>query len=354
MGSHKISRRLFIKSGANAAVGAAMVVYGVGLLGRDPLRAPPVPFNPLDSREVTPNEEFYTVDIDVVPPSLSATGWTLTVSGLVSDPLSLTLDQIQQMPTIDLYTTLECVGNAVGGDLIGTAQWSGVRLRDVLAAAGLQSDAEYIIFTCADGYTAAIPTETALLDGTLLALGMNDAVLPPEHGYPLRAIVQGLYGEMNAKWITGIQAVSAEYLGYYALAGWTNDAPYQTGSSIATPGSAPVADVFGILGSSSVPLGRVPIAGMAFAGDRGISKVEVSADGGATWSPASMKDPLSDYTWVLWSAYWNPPSTGGYALVVRATDGQGNAQTATITTPFPAGATGYHTVDVTVVQSESG
>jgi hypothetical protein len=155
---------------------------------------------------------------------------------------------------------------------------------------------------------------------------------------------------MNCKWITSIEAVSGVYQGYWQVRGWENDAEYQTGSEIVIPGDAQVGLRFGINGSGNVALGLVPVAGLAFAGDRGISKVEVSTDGGETWTTASLTDPLSNYTWVFWSSQWNPPAVGSYKLMVRATDGTGAVQTAVISDPFPNGATGYHVVDISVVK----
>ena len=344
-------RRLFIRAGIATAVGAAILAYGVSLLLKPgatiPGTAPAAP-NAFFSQQVTPNPNFYRVDVDLLAPSVNGSTWNLGVTGLVDTPLKLNLDDLEQMSVVEQYNTLECVSNEVGGNLIGTAQWTGVRLMDVLNMAGVQSSAEYVVFNCVDGYSVGIPLDAATMEGALLAFEMNGVPLPQDHGYPLRAIVPGLYGMSNAKWITGIEVVKNTYLGYWQQRGWEEDAMYQTGSSIVIPGNEQVTSVFGISGSSSIPLGIVPIAGLAFAGDRGISKVEVSTDGGKTWTTASLMDPLSSFTWVFWFANWNPPSEGRYSLQVRATDGQGNLQAATMSAPFPNGATGYDIVDITV------
>jgi DMSO/TMAO reductase YedYZ molybdopterin-dependent catalytic subunit len=348
-------RRLFIQAGVASAVGAAILVYGIGFLLKpaSPTGTTPATPSSLFAQDVTANGNFYRVDVNIFPPTVDGSTWQLQVSGLVNTPLTLTLDQIQNMSFYDQYNTLECVSNTIGGDLISTAQWRGVRLKDVLNQADLQPSADYIVFKAVDGYDVAIPLERAMLDGTLLAFEMNGEPLPTEHGYPLRAIVPGLYGMMNAKWITSIEAVSGTYQGYWQVRGWTNDAMYQTGSEIAIPGDAQVTQRFGINGSSEVPFGTIPIAGIAYAGDRGVSKVEVSTDGGDTWMQASTSQPLSSYTWVFWSAQWNPPAKGSYKLTVRATDGTGAVQTAVVTNPFPDGATGYHVVDISVVDSQA-
>jgi DMSO/TMAO reductase YedYZ molybdopterin-dependent catalytic subunit len=350
-------RRLFIQAGVATAVGAAILAYGVGFLlssAGNGTAKPPANPSVLFSQNVTPNSNFYRVDVNIFPPSVDASAWNLTVTGLVDTPLTLSLQDLQQMSYYDQFNTLECVSNVTGGDLVSTAQWRGVRLKDVLSMAGLQSSAEYIVFTAVDGYDTAIPIDRALLDGTLLAFEMNGEPLPTAHGYPLRAIVPGLYGMMNAKWIVNIRAVSEEYQGYWQVRGWTNNAVYQTESEIVIPGTAQVTDRFGISGSNAVPLGLTPVAGIAFAGDRGIASVEVSTDGGQTWSQASLQEPLGQYTWVFWSLDWNPPATGSYKIEVRATDGTGAVQTAVIAAPFPNGASGYHVIDISVLPASPG
>ena len=170
--------------------------------------------------------------------------------------------------------------------------------------AQVRPGAKYIAFRCYDGYDVGIPLERGLLEGTILAYDMNLAPLTAEHGYPVRAIVPGLYGMMNPKWITEIEVVNDVYEGYWQRNGWTNDAREDTHSFIAIPGQAPIRDRFrnlDLMNINIVPGQKMPIAGVAFAGDRGISKVEVSTDGGTTWKSASIKDPLSKYTWVLWT-----------------------------------------------------
>ncbi len=345
-------RRLFIKAGVASAVGAAILVYGVGFLLR-PSNTSTVQANPnsLLPQNVTSNDNFYRVDVNIFPPSVDSSAWGLKVFGLVDTPLSLNLSQLQQMSVVEQYNTLECVSNTVGGDLISTAKWTGVKLKDLLSMAGVQASADYVVFRAVDGYDVGIPMERALLDGTLLAFEMNDSPLPTDHGSPLRAIVPGLYGMMNCKWITSIEAVSGVYQGYWQVRGWENDAEYNTESAIVIPGDAQVGLRFGINGSNNVALGLVPVAGIAFAGDRGISKVEVSTDGGNTWTAASLTDPLSKYTWVFWSSQWNPPGIGSYKLMVRATDGTGATQTAVVSDPFPNGATGYHAIDISVFKT---
>jgi len=292
----------------------------------------------LVASEVTDTRIFYRVDIDPFPPQLNFDQWTLNVTGKVNKPLTITKNDLLAMATSDEYATLECVSNTINppGALISNAKWTGVPLATILNQAGLGSDAVYVIFHCAEGYSVGIPMERALEPGALLAYKMNDELLPMEHGSPLRAIIPGLYGMMNAKWITGIEVSDSVYLGYWQERGWTNDAQIKTTSIIYYPQAG--AQVSGSL----------PIAGVAFAGDRGISKVEVSTDGGSTWNAAELKTPKSPYSWVLWAYEWMPTTNGTQTIIVRATDGSGQTQDSTSSQPFPNGATGYNSIEVNV------
>ncbi|MGA2460394.1 MAG: molybdopterin-dependent oxidoreductase [Candidatus Bathyarchaeia archaeon] len=288
--------------------------------------------------EVTDDRIFYRVDINAVLPQLDFNNWTLKVAGKVNNPLTLTNSSLMALPTKDQYATLECVSNNINppSALISNAKWTGVPLATVLTNAGLGQGAKYAVFRCADGYTVGVPLDRAMEPGALLAYKMNDAQLPNEHGFPLRAIVPGLYGMMNAKWITEIDLTDTVYMGYWQERGWTNDARISTTSIIYYPPSQTPASA------------TLPIAGVAFAGDRGISKVEVSSDGGKTWNTATLKKPRSPYSWVLWAYAWTPPGKGTYTLMVRATDGNGQLQDPESRQPFPDGATGYQSNAVTV------
>jgi len=196
-------------------------------------------------------------------------------------------------------------------------------------------EAASVVFHCADGYTVGVPLEKAMASGSLLAYKMNDELLPTEHGSPLRAIVPGIYGMMNAKWITGIEVMDGVYLGYWQQRGWSNDAKIKTTSIIYYP--APDSELKGTL----------PIAGVAFAGDRGVQKVEVSTDGGNTWNEATIRKPKSQYSWALWAYEWTPESKGVHVIMTRATDGNSQLQDKMPVPSFPNGASGYHSIQVT-------
>ncbi|HWP45144.1 MAG TPA: molybdopterin-dependent oxidoreductase [Blastocatellia bacterium] len=278
--------------------------------------------------EVTPVPDFYEVSKNPFDPQVELERWSLEIGGLVENRLSLTFDDIKSLPSVEQYATLECIDNKVGGDLIGNALWRGVRLRDILEMAQLKQEAIDIVLRASDGYSDSIPVDRAMFEGTILAYEMNGEPLTPSHGYPLRLIAPGIYGMKNVKWVTRLEAVDFDFKGYWQSRGWDDRAEYKTMSRIDVPDS-------GINGSAT-------IAGIAFAGDRGISKVEVSTDGGKTWEEAIIKQALSPYSWVLWHKDWTPDRKGKHTLVVRATDGQGITQTSEYSPAAPSGATGHH------------
>lgn len=298
---------------------------------------------PLVNSELTSNDSFYRVAIDIFDPNVAASEWSLYLDGLVANPKSYALTDLQKLHKAQQYSTFECVSNLVNGDLISNAQWGGVRLSDLFAdAGGVSTSTKYVVFHSVDGYTVGIPIATALKPESMLAYEMNGVPLPQRHGYPLRAVIPGLYGMMSAKWIRQIDLSDSEYTGYWQSRGWSNDATVQTTVFVRIPGDG-----------SSVSLsqngGSVLMGGMAFAGDRGISKVEVSIDGGKTWEQATLKPPSSGLAWVLWAYEWRPSTTGEYSVYARATDGNGQVQTDIQADPFPSGATGYVMSTVTVV-----
>ena len=305
---------------------------------------------PLVDAEVTPTFIFYRIDINTVVPTVSADDWNLTIKGLVDNPVVINYAELRGMNSVEEFATLTCISNKIGGNLVGTALWKGVRLKDILSKAGVQSSVKYIVFRCSDGYDVGIPLENGMMDSTILAYDMNNSPLTSEHGYPVRAIVPGFYGMMNPKWITEIELVDKTYEGFWQRKGWTNNGIKNIYSSIVIPGNQPINDNFpNLVPNSSFLNGKnIPVAGIAFAGDRGISKVEVSVDGGTTWKTAIVKDPLSQYTWVLWTSGFTAADKGNYKIIVRATDKTGQIQSSELEQPFPNGADGYNQLDISV------
>ncbi|TMG60450.1 MAG: hypothetical protein E6H87_08930 [Chloroflexi bacterium] len=286
---------------------------------------------------ITANENHYTVDTTLVKPRVLLDEWRLDIKGLVQAPFSLTYDQLLDLEAVEQIHTLECISNYVGGDLISTALWTGVPLRDLLDRAQVQSGAYDVVFTSVDGYTDSIPIAKAMEDRTLVAYLMNGKTVPQDHGYPARMLVPNIYGMKNVKWIRTIEVVNYDFIGYWQQQGWSDSANVNTNARIDLPGR-----------SVRWTGGIVPVGGIAFAGARGISKVELSSDGGKSWGQAALEVPMGPLSWRRWSYAWTPDSAGPAKLIVRATDGTGNTETPIARSPYPDGSTGYDSIDVTV------
>jgi DMSO/TMAO reductase YedYZ molybdopterin-dependent catalytic subunit len=284
---------------------------------------------------VTPAGKFYTISKNLFDPTINAQTWTLSISGLVETPLQLSLDELKALPPYEAYVTFACVSNEIGGPLVSTARWKGVSLRTLLERAKPQADARKAVLRADDGYSTGVPLERCWRPETFLAYEMNGGQLPARHGFPLRAVIPGYYGMKQPKWLTAIEIVPHDYQGYWEERGWADEAVVKTLSRIDVPAHR-----------SQVPAHGVPIGGIAFAGDRGISKVEYSSDGGTTWQEARLKPVLSPYAWTLWTGTLVLPAEGAYVLAVRATDGHGKLQEQRITEPLPDGASGYHKLRV--------
>jgi DMSO/TMAO reductase YedYZ molybdopterin-dependent catalytic subunit len=290
--------------------------------------------------EVTSIGDFYVVDEEIIDPDIDPATWRLGVEGLVGAPFELTYEELKAMPAVERYQTLECISNEVGGHLMSTAKWIGVPLPLILDRAGVQPGAVEVVFHAAGGYSDSLSMDQSMDPSTLIAIGMNDHVLPRAHGFPARVLSTGTYGMKNPKWLMSIEVLNRPYVGYWERRGWSKQAIVKTESRIDVPS-----------GGADVP-DSVSIAGVAFAGDRGISKVEVSTDGGSTWTAAILKSPLSSLTWRLWRYVWNPVvfkgggNAGQAGILVRAYDGAGTLQTEQLAAPHPDGASGYDAITV--------
>jgi DMSO/TMAO reductase YedYZ molybdopterin-dependent catalytic subunit len=289
---------------------------------------------------ITPNEVFYRIDTAFLGvPRVDIQEWILTINGRVDSPYSISYFDLLDMPLVERDVTLSCVSNEVGGDLVGNARWLGVPLGEVLDRAGVRPDAEQLVGRSVDDFTVGFPVE-AVYDGrdALLAVGMNGEPLPMEHGFPARLVVAGLYGYVSAtKWLSSIELTGwDDFDAYWIPRGWAKEAPIKTQSRIDTPSR----------GASLTP-GTLHVAGVAWAPHRGISKVEVQLGQDAEWVEARLAESLSDNCWRQWVADWDAPA-GTHRLQVRATDGEGELQTDEQRPPAPDGATGWHTVQVSV------
>ena len=291
---------------------------------------------------VTASADFYRVDTALVVPQLSHGDWRLRVHGMVDREASYSFDDLAHFDVVEMVTTLTCVSNPVGGNLISTGVWTGYRLADLLTASGVHADADMVLSTSIDGFTAGTPVE-ALTDGrdALLAVGLNGQPLPVEHGYPARLIVPGLYGYVSAtKWVVEMELTRFDRAkAYWTRQGWAPRAPIKTESRIDVP-----------KGGQKVPMGPVVFGGVAWAQNRGVRAVEIRIDDGA-WQPAEQGARYSNETWRLWRFPWQAKSPGKHTITVRATDNTGAVQTADQVGTVPDGATGWHTVDFTVAET---
>jgi DMSO/TMAO reductase YedYZ molybdopterin-dependent catalytic subunit len=291
------------------------------------------------SEEITSAADHYVVDINLVQPTVEADGWSLKVSGEVDRPLELTFSELQgRFQIVEEYSVLCCVSNEVGGDLIGNSAWGGVRLADVLDAVGVKSGAADVVFNAADGYSDSIPLDAALEPSVLLAVSQNRRPLSREHGFPCRVRIPSIYGMKNVKWVESIELVTGDYKGYWQERGWSDDAAVRTQSRVDVAGD----------GFSAQSGQDTWVAGVAWAGDRGVSRVEVTTDGGRSWSETMLQEPIAPAAWTRWAFRWTPSDAGEIDVACRATDGNGDLQTDAVADPHPSGATGLHRVTVRV------
>lgn len=284
--------------------------------------------------EYTPLEDHYRIDINTRPAEINGDEWRLTFDGLVDEPVEFSLADLQNnYEPIDQYVTLACISNPVAGDLTSTLRWTGASLQEILADAGLKAEATHIKISGADGFFETVALDLIESDPRImLAYNWDGIPLLHKHGFPLRIYIPDRYGMKQPKWITGIEVMDHDEEGYWVKRGWDKDAIMNTVSVI---------DVV----ASDMTIERdgqtlVPIGGIAHAGARGISKVEIKIDDG-DWVEAQLREPLSDTTWVIWRYDW-PFAEGTHTFTVRATDGNGTMQSSRKQGTYPSGATGYH------------
>jgi DMSO/TMAO reductase YedYZ molybdopterin-dependent catalytic subunit len=336
-----IGRRALILGGLGVLVAAG----GAGLL-RKLYRAATFSYDGTQYKgagvqAITPNDLFYCVTKNVVDPRVDVRLWHLEVNGLVQNLATYRLQDLKGFPAVEQETTLMCISNGLDAGLMSNAVWKGIALRDLIDPASPLSDAARVRLHGVDNYTDTFPLEKALEPTTLIALEMNGVALPHRHGYPARVIVPGYFGEKHVKWLTRIELTTADAKGFYETQGWGPDFIVPTRSRIDVPDYNATLS----LGKLTAP---IEVKGVAFGGDRGISRVEVSDDDGETWSDAEIYYSGGDLAWSLWNYKWKPDDEDDYTLVVRATDGEGDVQEwEQDRSPF-SGTSGFHKIVVHV------
>jgi DMSO/TMAO reductase YedYZ molybdopterin-dependent catalytic subunit len=313
-----IGRRAFVLG----TIGLAAAGGGVAL-GRKLYRAATFSYDGTQYKgsivqPITPNELFYCVTKNVIDPKVNIDLWHLEIGGLVQNPVTWRLQDLAGFESTTQETTLMCISNGLDAGLISNAVWKGLSLRDLLDQAGVLSGAARVRLHGVDNYTDTIPLEKAMEPTTLLAYEMNGVSLPDRHGYPMRVIVPGYFGEKHVKWLTQIEVTNANAKGFYEAQGWGPDFITPTRSRIDVPDNW-----------SSFSLGKltgpIEVKGIAYGGDRGVSRVELSVDG-QTWNDAEIYYSGGNLAWSLWKANWMPAAAGDYMVVVRAADGGGHVQ----------------------------
>ena len=351
-----VERRTFLRDAAILAVGAAVVgSIGRGLVSafsavedaRAGLKLPVGKNSAGAGMEVgvdgiapwlTPNSDFYRIDTTLSPPLLKPDDWELRIHGMVERELTLTYDDLVDRGLRESWITLCCVSNEVGGDLISNTVWGGVSIKSILDEVGVRPDADALLSTSDDGWNCGTPL-AALTDGrnAMLAVSMNGEPLPVEHGFPVRMVVPGLYGYVSAtKWVVDWEVTRFDdFEAYWTERGWAPEGPVKTQSRIDTPADG-----------AEVEAGQVAVGGVAWAQHRGIETVEIRVDDG-DWRTAELGRVPNVDTWVQWKYVWDA-EPGDHDVEVRATDRAGEVQTSRTQGTVPDGATGHHTVTVSV------
>lgn len=297
---------------------------------------------------VTPTRLFFVRNHFDPPAIAQPERWELSLEGLVSRPARWTLAQLEAMPQHTVFATVECAGNGRsflrekaagvqwGAGAIGHAEWTGVRLRDLLEPAGVKASAVEVIFEGADrgtedgvamNFSRSLPLAKALDPDTLIALRMNGEPLEPNHGAPLRLFVPGWYGVASVKWLRAMRVVDQPYQGYFQTTKYSILRPGPEGRRREPLGPGSVkSEILTPRDGAALGLGTIRIAGVAWAGESGLARVDVSTDGGRSWQAAHLKGLSQPYSWRQWEALWTVTAPGDYALVARAHATTGESQ----------------------------
>jgi DMSO/TMAO reductase YedYZ molybdopterin-dependent catalytic subunit len=346
-----LTRRRFLAGGIGALAAAALGamlrrLYQLGSFSYDGTQ-----YGGPQVIKITPTDKFYQVTKNLVDPDAARDLWQIDLVGNVETPRTWSFAELTALPSVEQETTLQCISYGVGSGLISNAIWKGVPLPTLLAEARPKPGTVSVLFHAADGFFETFPYTKALEPTTLVAWEMNGGPLPPRHGFPVRLIVPGIYGERSPKWVTRLEFLAADDprlkikrhdvqgVGFYTEQGWGPNIYVPTTSRIDAP------QVAGDHFDDSFQVGQpAELRGMAFGGDKGISKVELSFDNGETWTEAPITAPGTPISWSLWTYHWTPDKPGDFVCVVRATNAKGEPQITTFRDQVPHGATGLHRV----------
>lgn len=352
-----LNRRQFLIQLGGAAATFTVVGAGLGALLRNTPSAPPeepiqtnaaelpnvdnaVSPAPGTRPEYTPLDQHYRIDINTGgPPRIDLENYTLKITGLVEEPLELTLDEIRGYEPMSQYITMSCISNRLAGDLISTTLWTGTSMQRILERVKPLPEATHIKIKAADGFDEVVALDVIRQDErVMLTYAWDNEPLRERHGAPLRIHIPDLYGMKQPKWITEMEFVPAWEEGYWVRRGWDKEARVRATSVIDTVATEAAYE------DSDRTL--IPIGGIAWAGARGIARVEVQVDDG-DWVEAQLRSPLSDKTWVIWRYDW-PFEAGEHRFAVRCIESDGTPQIETVAGVRPSGATGIHSVSKTV------
>lgn len=337
--SPALGRRAFLAGAAGLVLAGGIYAVGRKLFRRATFSYDGTQYKGAGVQAITPNDQFYCVTKNVIDPRVDDQIWHLEVVGLVQNPATYRIHDFNSVTMIDQETTLMCISNGLDAGLISNAVWNGMPLADLLQKAGVRKGAARVKLYGVDNYTDTIPLAKALEPTTLIAFKMNGEDLPDRHGFPARAIVPGYFGEKHVKWLTRIEVTDDSAKGFYEAQGWGPDFVTPTRSRIDVPENE------AWIKTEEASRG-ILVRGIAYGGDRGVAKVELSLDHGSSWEEAKIDYPGTKLTWALWSHPWRPQAAGDYSLIVRATDGEGEVQEYEEDRAFTSGITGFHQIAV--------
>ncbi|HDS09201.1 MAG TPA: hypothetical protein ENN73_03140 [Firmicutes bacterium] len=268
-----------------------------------------------EDKLITPNRRFFSITIGDIP-KIEVKDWSLEVGGEVEHSFAITYDELLKLPSAELTSTFECIGNAPDGKAIGSAVWKGTPLREILKKAKPKAEVKEIVFYAADGYFSSLTLSESMEETTLLVYEMNGQKLPRDQGFPVRLINPNKYGVKNPMWLIKIEAVNYKFEDYWEKRGWDVDTNVKISSKIIFPRDR-----------KNLKNEEILVWGYVWGGEGGLDYIEISFDSGNTWTRAEIEDNEGKrYLWKKWKISWTPAGPGKYVIISRAFDKTGNAQ----------------------------